>query len=82
MAGGRDSVAGGEPSTTVASLAAQHLRAYTATRDGETVFVIGDDEIEFEVSDEMGSPERAILALERLASAALGHAELIRRRQR
>lgn len=64
----------------VGQLSAAHLRAYTAQVDKDTVvLVIEDGELEVTINSEFGRPELAALGMERLASAAMMHAELLRR---
>lgn len=61
----------------VATLSAQHLSARLDERDGVTVVVLGDDELEVELTDEVGSPASAAVAYRRVAATLLARAEML-----
>ncbi len=67
-----------EVDEAVVTLSAQYLEARLDVRDGVTVLVIGDEAVEVEISDEIGSRARAAAALERLAATALARAQMLR----
>lgn len=64
---------------TVTALSAQHLSAASRRLPGDDapVLVIGDGEIEFEISHEIGLARVAAKHLRAAAAAMLAHAELI-----
>jgi hypothetical protein len=64
----------------VATLTARELRAAVENRDGEDVLVIHDGELGIEVSAAFGTPELAALGLERVATAAVQAAAMLRSR--
>jgi hypothetical protein len=68
----------GEVEEATVTLSAQYLETRLDERDGVTVLVLGDQAVEIEISDEVGSRSRAAAALEQLAATALARAHMLR----
>lgn len=68
--------------TQIVALSTQHLTAETAEDDGELLLWIEDGATAVELVHEVGDPEAAAQALDRLAVKVREHAERIRYRHR
>lgn len=61
----------------VATLSAQYLTARLDERDGVTVVILGDEAVEVEISDEVGSRAAAVVAYRRVAATLLARAAML-----